>query len=91
MSTPLPETHVPERDGRNWTAARTWRRVVVLASAATYLWVLFLLAMWVLGPMVGFRWQPVMIDAGSMLPVIQPGDVVLVDTSGRIVEAWGDA
>ena len=56
MSTPLPETHVPERDGRNWTAARTWRRVVVLASAATYLWVLFLLAMWVLGPMVGFRW-----------------------------------
>ncbi|WP_341252423.1 signal peptidase I [Euzebya pacifica] len=80
MSTPLPETHVPERDGRNWTAARTWRRVVVLASAATYLWVLFLLAMWVLGPMVGFRWQPVMIDAGSMLPVIQPGDVVLVDT-----------
>ena len=63
-----------------WSLARTWRRVLVLASAATYLWVLFLLALWVLGPMVGFRWQPVMIDAGSMLPVIQPGDVVLVDT-----------
>lgn len=61
-----------------------WRRVVVLVAAATYLWVLVCLALWVLGPMVGFRWQPVMIDAGSMTPAINPGDVVLVDTDADV-------
>jgi len=57
---------------------------VVLVAAATYLWVLVCLALWVLGPMVGFRWQPVMIDAGSMTPAINPGDVVLVDTDADV-------
>ena len=80
MTVPADEGPVTPDETTGWSLARTWRRVLVLASAATYLWVLFLLALWVLGPMVGFRWQPVMIDAGSMLPVIQPGDVVLVDT-----------
>lgn len=67
-----------------------WQRLIPVVLCASYLWLVFCLALWVVGPLVGFRWQPVLIGADSMEPAIRAGDVVLIDRLGRADLASGD-
>ena len=61
-------------------AARVrWERLLPVVLCAAYLWLVFCLALWVVGPLVGLRWQPILIGADSMEPAIRAGDVVLLD------------
>jgi signal peptidase len=53
-------------------------REVVTGAAIAWLAVICTLVTWSLIPMVA-GWQPAVVMTGSMMPVIQPGDVVVVD------------
>jgi signal peptidase I len=47
--------------------------------ADTYLWAILSLLVWVAVPAVILGWTPTVISSGSMGPVIDPGDVVLIE------------
>lgn len=64
------------------------RRGNAFESALTFMgWVLgtYLVSMmaWVLIPWLALGWSPLLITSGSMAPLIQTGDVVLVDPDGH--------
>lgn len=72
MRATLRRTGAPER--------RAPRSPLLARALATfYLAVVAWMALWILAPAAGLRWQPVVITSGSMGPRIQSGDVVLLD------------
>lgn len=64
--------------------------VPALLLPAAYLWTLTCLSLWVIGPLAGLGWQPVLIAADSMAPALRAGDVVLITRDGLRDVTAGD-
>jgi signal peptidase I len=59
---------------------RRWSPTIFGFVADTYLWVVVCLVLWVALPAMFLGWTPTVITSGSMAPLVQPGDIVLIDT-----------
>lgn len=56
-----------------------WSSLLALSAATFYVAALGWLAVFAAGPAFFLKWQPVVISSGSMQPLIQTGDVVLIE------------
>lgn len=64
-----------------------WMRILASFVARMWLYALVWLAAWVLVPTVALGWSPVAISSGSMAPLVQRGDVLLLQPGGKALEA----
>jgi signal peptidase I len=65
---------------RSSAQRRRWSPTIFGFVADTYLWIVVCLVLWVALPAMFLGWTPTVITSGSMSPLIQPGDIVLIDT-----------
>ncbi|MEL7207770.1 MAG: signal peptidase I, partial [Actinomycetota bacterium] len=65
------------------TRVRAWSRVALRVLAAAWCWTLVWLLLWTFVPRIA-GWDPVVIESGSMSPLIRIGDVIVADTDVTI-------
>lgn len=70
-------------DATHTDRAAGWIHLIAFLLTTFYLCLLGFLVFWVVVPAMGFRLDPLVITSGSMGPLIQEGDVVLVDPAER--------